>query len=67
LADLGVSAYRGKNIKEGRLGAFLEMIKDKKIEEGSVLIVESLDRFSRSQVRQVLPDFLNVINSGILV
>jgi DNA invertase Pin-like site-specific DNA recombinase len=65
LTDLGVSAYRGKNTKEGRLGAFLEMIKDKKIAEGSVLIVESLDRFSRSQVREVLPDFLNVINSGI--
>jgi DNA invertase Pin-like site-specific DNA recombinase len=65
LTDLGVSGYRGKNTKEGRLGAFLEMIKDGKIEIGSVLIVESLDRFSRSQVREVLPDFLNVINSGI--
>jgi len=65
LTDLGVSAYRGKNTKEGRLGAFLAMIKDGKIAEGSVLIVESLDRFSRSQVREVLPDFLNVINSGI--
>jgi DNA invertase Pin-like site-specific DNA recombinase len=65
LTDLGVSGYRGKNTKQGRLGAFLAMIDAKKIEEGSVLIVESLDRFSRSQVREVLPDFLNVINSGI--
>jgi DNA invertase Pin-like site-specific DNA recombinase len=65
LTDLGVSAYRGKNAKRGRLGAFLAMIDAKKIEEGFVLIVESLDRFSRSQVREVLPDFLNVVNSGI--
>ncbi|WLC16632.1 recombinase family protein [Bradyrhizobium diazoefficiens] len=63
--DLGVSAFRGKNTKQGRLGAFLAMIEAKLIEEGSVLIVESLDRFSRSQVREVLPDFLNVINAGI--
>ena len=63
--DLGVSAFRGKNTKQGRLGAFLAMIEAGKIEKGSVLIVESLDRFSRSQVREVLPDFLNVINAGI--
>jgi DNA invertase Pin-like site-specific DNA recombinase len=63
--DLGVSAFRGKNTEQGRLGAFLAMIAAKLIEPGSVLIVESLDRFSRSQVRLVLPDFLNVINAGI--
>lgn len=63
--DLGVSAFRGRNTKQGRLGAFLAMIEAKLIEVGSVLIVESLDRFSRSQVREVLPDFLNVINAGI--
>jgi hypothetical protein len=35
-----------------------------KIKPGSVLIVESLDRFSRNTVREVLPDFLSVINAG---
>ena len=62
LADLGVSAYRGKNVKEGRLGAFLSLVDAGEIEPGSVLLVESLDRFSRNTVREVLPD---VINEGI--
>jgi DNA invertase Pin-like site-specific DNA recombinase len=65
LEDLGVSAYRGKNTAQGRLGDFLALVKAKKIAEGSVLIVESLDRFSRKEVRKVLPDFLNIINAGI--
>jgi DNA invertase Pin-like site-specific DNA recombinase len=65
LADLGVSAYRGKNTAHGRLGDFLALVKAQKIAVGSVLIVESLDRFSREEVRKVLPDFLNIINAGI--
>jgi len=65
LADLGVSGYRGKNTKTGRLGAFLALVEAGKITRGSVLIVESLDRFSRNTVREVLPDFLNVINAGV--
>lgn len=65
MADLGVSAFRGKNAKEGRLADFLALVQESKITPGSVLIVESLDRFSRSTVRQVLPDFLKIINEGI--
>lgn len=47
LVDLGVSAYRGQNLKEGKLGRFLQAIREKKVCAGSVLLVESLDRLTR--------------------
>jgi DNA invertase Pin-like site-specific DNA recombinase len=48
--DLGVSAYHGDNLVEGKLGAFLDAVKDGTIERGSYLLVESLDRISRQKV-----------------
>jgi DNA invertase Pin-like site-specific DNA recombinase len=65
LADLGVSGYRGKNAQTGRLADFLALVEAGKITQGSVLIIESLDRFSRNTVREVLPDFLKIINAGV--
>ena len=44
--DLGVSAFRGRNAKEGALRAFLEAIEHNLVPQGSVLLVESLDRLS---------------------
>src|ERR1700739_3168974 len=48
--DPGVSAYRGKNRHEGALANFIAQIDSGKIERGSFLLVESLDRLSREQV-----------------
>src|SRR5882757_9754650 len=45
--DLGVSAYRGRNAKEGALRAFLDAIEHNLVPHGSYLLVESLDRLSR--------------------
>jgi len=42
-----VSAFRGKNRRRGALGAFLEAARQGTVPEGSVLVVEDLDRFSR--------------------
>ncbi|QAU44099.1 recombinase family protein [Bradyrhizobium guangzhouense] len=67
LEDRGISAFRGKNTTKGRLGEFLALVKAKKIYPGSALVIESLDRFSRQQVSEVLPDFLNIINAGIRI
>jgi DNA invertase Pin-like site-specific DNA recombinase len=64
LADLGVSAYRGKNIKQRRLGNFLALVEAGKIEPDSVLIVEPLGETTR-EVRRALPDFLSIVNAGI--
>ena len=65
LRDLGVSAYRGKNVREGALAAFLEAIKLGKVKKGSVLIVESLDRLSRDEIDEALTLFLSIIRAGV--
>jgi DNA invertase Pin-like site-specific DNA recombinase len=62
-----VSAFRGKNVAEGRLGRFLEEVKAGRIEQGSVLIIESLDRLSRQEPRKALEVFLAIINAGITI
>ncbi len=67
LQDLGISAYHGKNAEEGKLAAFLTAIQTGRVQSGSTLLVESLDRLSRDQVTEALTQFLNIINSGITV
>jgi DNA invertase Pin-like site-specific DNA recombinase len=47
LEDIGKSAFDGTNIQKGALGQFIQAVKRRKVEKGSTLIVESLDRLSR--------------------
>jgi len=65
LRDLGVSAYKGANVKEGALGQFLEAAKGGKIPPGSFLLVESIDRISRQEITKALTLFLSIIDAGI--
>lgn len=65
--DIGVSAFRGKNIKQGALSQFIEAVRTKKIPAGSYLLVESLDRFSRDEVLYAQSEFLLLIKAGINV
>lgn len=67
LQDLGISAYHGKNAEEGKLAAFLTAIQTGRVQSGSTLLVESLDRLSRDRVTEALTQFLNIINAGITV
>jgi len=67
LVDLGVSAYRGQNLKEGKLGRFLTAIRERKVCRGSVLLVESLDRITRLKTREAFPLFLEIINAGVTI
>ena len=67
LKDLGVSAFRGANVETGALGAFLEAVKSGRVRKGSILIVESLDRLSRAEVRKALTLFLQLIDAGIKI
>ena len=53
--DLGVSAFRGRNARTGALGAFLVAIDDGLVPEGSLLLVESLDRVTRQDPWDALP------------
>jgi DNA invertase Pin-like site-specific DNA recombinase len=66
-SDIGVSAYRGANVSNGNLGTFLAAVRDGKIERGSYLLVESLDRLSREQPLKSFALFSDLINSGIIV
>ncbi|MDQ6953952.1 MAG: recombinase family protein [Mariprofundaceae bacterium] len=65
LRDIGVSAYKGKNATEGALNDFIELVKAGRIEKGSVLILESLDRLSRQQVFTALVLFSSLLSAGV--
>lgn len=67
LRDLGVSAYRGKNLREGKLADFLTAIEVGKVKPGDVLIVEALDRFSRAKPTESLRVFLGIIGAGVSI
>ena len=65
LEDIGISAYKGANVKDGALGQFLAAVKGGHVEKGSYLIVESLDRLSREEILPAHTLFLSIVQSGI--
>jgi DNA invertase Pin-like site-specific DNA recombinase len=65
LIDEGVSAFTGSNAEFGKLGSFIALAEDGKIERGSFLIVESLDRISRQNVFQAMGLLEKIINLDI--
>ncbi len=65
LRDIGVSAFKGKNATEGALKKFIELVETGRIEQGSILILESLDRLSRQQVFTALGLFSSLLSAGI--
>jgi DNA invertase Pin-like site-specific DNA recombinase len=60
--DLGISAFSGSNRTEGALSAFIRACKSGRVPRGSALLVESLDRLSREQVRKALRLLLELID-----
>lgn len=67
LKDEGLSAYHQTHVKQGALGAFLLAVGEGRIPEGSVLIVEGLDRLSRAEPIQAQAQLAQIINAGITV
>ena len=65
LKDIGVSAYKSKNAQRGVLGLFLEALSAGRIETGSLLLVESLDRLSRDKLTEALARFMDILTAGI--
>jgi DNA invertase Pin-like site-specific DNA recombinase len=61
LEDIGVSAFRGDNVRDGALGRFLDAVKRGMVEPGS------LDRLSREQVMAAHTLFLSIVQAGINV
>lgn len=64
--DKGKSGFYGENFKEnGALKAFIQLHREGKIERDAVLIIDSVDRFSRLPVSKSAAYFLDVVNAGI--
>lgn len=67
MRDLGISAYDRSNVKKGALGHFLRLVEEGRIEKGSYLLVESLDRLSRDKVMDALSVFTDLLRAGIII
>jgi DNA invertase Pin-like site-specific DNA recombinase len=67
LFDKGVSAFRGRNALEGQLGEFIKHVESGEVPQGSVLLVESLDRISRQEVGEAHFFFMSLLRSGVSV
>lgn len=66
-SDLGVSAYSGANASRGALAGFLSAVNAGQVPRGSVLIVESLDRLSRSAIPEAVALLTSIVKSGVRV
>lgn len=63
--DLGVSAFKRKNVERGALAAFIDAVKTGKVAKDSYLIIEQFDRLSRAEVDVALKLLLDLVHSGI--
>lgn len=67
LHDIGISAYKGKNLASGAFGRFMEAVRAGKIETGSYLLVESFDRMSRQEPVKALKPFIEIVEAGLVL
>lgn len=67
LTDRAVSAFSGKNITDGNLGKFFDLVINGEIQSGSYLLIENLDRFSRDVAWKATHDLITLVKSGIVV
>ena len=65
--DRGVSGFKLRNVKKGALGLFLSRIKSGEISPGAVLIVESLNRLTRSEPLEAFDLLREIIKAGVEV
>ncbi|EKG42174.1 site-specific recombinase [Pseudomonas syringae pv. avellanae str. ISPaVe013] len=65
--DLGVSAFKGKNLKSGQLAKFVDRIKSREILPNSLLLVESFDRISRMGGYDALELIISIIQSDCAI
>lgn len=67
ITDEGVSAYRGSNAVDGGLSRFLEACRRGLVEDGSFLLVESLDRISRMAPRKAQRLIDDIVDAGVTI
>jgi DNA invertase Pin-like site-specific DNA recombinase len=68
LEDLGVSGYRGRHRSDKHaLGQFLDAVRRGRVERGSILLLENLDRLSREEEEEALEVLLGLLRNGVVV
>lgn len=65
--DLGTSAFRGKNVLEGGLGAFLAAVENGTVQKGSFLLVENFDRLTRMEPASAFALLQSIVAKGVTV
>lgn len=63
--DSGKSAFSGENLAKGDLSLLIDDIHTNKIKSNDLIILRSLDRFSRANVSKAVSVFSNLLNKGI--
>lgn len=67
LRDEGLSAFRGKHWRKGKLGAFLDLVQAGLIPEGSVLCIERVSRLSREPWTDQVRLWQSILEKGIVI
>lgn len=67
MTDAGLSAYKGKNVSDGALGTFLKAVQEGRFPEGTILLVENLDRISRQHPMVAMSILHQIVEAGIVV
>ena len=67
MRELGVSAFRGKHRMVGVLSNFLKFVEAGKIQRGSYLLIENLDRLTRENLWEALELYTRIIRFGITI
>lgn len=67
LQDKGVSAFNGANRTKGALKSFLDRVENGDVEQGSFLLIDSMDRLSRETVTEATYQLLGIALAGVNV
>lgn len=65
--DAGLSAHHGHNISKGIMGEFIRACEDGDIAEGSILIIEYLDRLTRLELTEAMQVANTIIKAGVSI
>lgn len=65
IIEPGVSAFKGKNAKDGKLGDFINAVEAGVIERDSWLYVENLDRLTRQSATEAQSLFIRLLTLGL--
>lgn len=65
--DRGVSAFKGKNAVDGKLGEFINDVRSNKIPNDCWLIVENLDRLTRQNAYKAFGLMSELIELGVTI